>query len=74
MKKLIIRQYCIEGFEDEQPDENGFVFGKYFEFELQDSITGDLLWKDSISDRGQGIEQATKQIEKILTRAGQIVA
>lgn len=74
MKRLTIKQCCIEGFEDDKPDENGFVFGKYFEFELQDTVTGDLLWKDSISDTGQGIDQATRQIERILTRAGHIVA
>ena len=72
MKKLKITQICLSGYEDEQPDQTGFVFGKYFEFELTEVKTKDLLWKDSISDTGRGMEKATEQIHSILRRAGQI--
>lgn len=72
MKQLKIRQCCLDGFEDDLPDQFGFVFGKYFEFTLTDMKTKTIICKDSISDTGQGMEKATEQIHGILRRAGEI--
>lgn len=45
---------------------------KYYEYEFKNLIDNSILTKDSIDDTGQGIEEATKQIRKILRHKGYI--
>lgn len=69
--RLAVKQCCldIEGLGCE-PDEEGVVFDKWFEYELTNATTGEVIAKDSISDIGQGIENASEQIRSILVRQG----
>ena len=44
------------------------VLGKWYEYELTDVNTQELVQKDSIDDVGQGMEKATEQVHTILKR------
>jgi len=43
---------------------------RFYEFNLKDLSTGEIIYKDSIDDTGQGEEKATSQIHSILRRKG----
>jgi hypothetical protein len=41
---------------------------KFYEFQLVDSKTGAVIYKDSIDDDGQEIDEARRSIKNILKR------
>jgi len=61
MKRLKIQQLDV-----------GEGLFKYFEFTLKDMKSGEIIYKDSIDDDGQGIDEAQKSINNILKRKGYI--